>query len=272
MGSLSDFAEGALLGHLFGTAYSRPATVYLALWVGDPLDTGAGGAEVADSNNYTRKAIAFGPAGSRRITQNAIVTFNQASGPWGTITNWAIFDSGTHAGGNMLAHGAFSSSFSPVSGNTPSVASTQVYIEISASSGEGWTTQLVGWLLDMMFRNQAYSQPATKIALLDTQGADADTTLTTKEVSGTDYAQVTVNKEGGASPAWSTISGGALSNQHDITFPTVGAGGWGEIVGMAIVDASANVLMFDNDQVVDQTPNAGDTVKFTAGDLDISLS
>ncbi len=280
MGSLSNYGENALMGHVFATAYTRPATVYLALATGDPGEaaTGDNFNEVANSNAYARKAIAFGAASSRRITQNAIVTFDQATGSWGTVTHWAILDSATHGAGNVLAYGAFTTSFAPVSGNTPSVASGQAYVEISASSGEGFTTQACNWLLDMMFRNQAYSQPATYVALLDTQGADSDTTLTTagKEISGTDYARVLVNKAGGSSPAWSSVSGGAVSNAADVSFPTVGSGGWAGIVGMAIVDGgtldAGNVLAFDNDQVVDQSANAGDTVKFASGDLDVSLS
>ncbi len=280
MGSLSNFSENSLLNHLFGSAYTPAATVYLALCTADPTDAGTGAAmsEAADANNYARKAITFGAAASRKVTQSGIVTFNQASGAWGTITNWAIVDSATHGAGNMLAHGAFSASFAPVSGNTPSVASAQVYVQIDASSGEGFTSYLVHKLLDLMFRNTAYSQPATYVALLDQQGADADTTLTTagKEVAGTDYARVLVNKAGGASPAWNSVSAGATDNANAITFPTVGSGGWSGVVGMALVDGgtldAGNTLAFDNDQVVDQTPAAGDTVQFAAGALDASLS
>lgn len=280
MGSLSDFAENALLNHLFGSAHTPAAAVYLALCTADPTDAGTGASmnEAANSNNYARKAITFAAAASRKVVQSGAVTFNQASGAWGTITHWAIVDSGTYGAGNMLAHGAFSASFSPVSGNTPSVADGQVQVEFSASSGEGFTSYAVHKLLDLMFRNTAYSQPATYIALLDQAGADGDTTLTTagKEVAGTGYARVLVNKAGGASPAWNAVSGGAADNQHDITFPTVGAGGWSQVVGMAIVDGgtlnAGNVLAYDNDQVVDQTPAAGDTVKFVAGALDVSLT
>ena len=280
MGSLSNFAESALMNHIFGTEYSHVATVYLALATGDPGEAGTGASmsEVANANNYTRKAITFSAAGSRKISQTGAVAFNQASGAWGVVTHWAIVDSGTYGAGNVLAYGAFASSFSPVSGNTPSVASAQVYVEISASSGEGFTTQLCNWLLDLMFRNTDYAQPATYAALLDSAGADADTTLTTagKEIAGTGYARVLVKKAAAGSPEWEDVSGGACDNQHAITFPTVGAGNWSEVVGIAIVDGGTldegNVLAFDNDQVVDQTPLAGDTVTFAIGALDVSLT
>lgn len=282
MGSLSDWGELKWLEHIFDTAYTAVATIYLGLCTADPTDAGTGAScsEVAHANGYERTAIAFGTASARKITQNAICTFPQASGAWGTVTHYVLLDNATYGSGNVLAHGAFTSSFAPVAGNTPSVASGQVYVEISASSGEGWTTQLCNWMLDKIFRNQTYAQPATYVALLDSQGADADTTLTTagKEVAGTDYARVLVNKTGGASPAWSdpATPGGTVDNANDITFPTVGSGGWSTVVGMALVDSgtldTGNVLAFDNDQVVDQTPAAGDTVKFVAAALDASMS
>jgi hypothetical protein len=268
------------MGHVFGSAYSPAATIYLALCTADPGEAATGAAcnEAADANGYARKAIAFSAASSRKVVQNGAVTFDPASGTWGTISHWAIVDSGTHGAGNVLAYGAFSASFAPVSGNTPGVATTQVQVEISASSGEGFTSYLVHKLLDLMFRNTAYSQPATYVALLDSAGADADTTLTTvgKEVAGTAYARVQVNKVGGASPAWDTVASGATQNVQAVTFPTVGAGGWSATVGMALVDGgtldAGNTLAYDNDQVVDQTPAAGDTVTFAIGAIDVSLS
>lgn len=276
-GSLTNFGESAVVGHLCGTAHTPAATVYLALFTADPGETGAMTNEVADANSYARTAITFGAAASRRVTQSAQVTFPQASGSWGTVTHWGIVDSATRGAGNMLAYGAFASSFAPVSGNTPSIANTTCYVEISASSGEGFTDYFVHNMLNLMFRNTAYSQPATYIALLDTTGADTDTTLTTagKEVSGTDYARVLVNKAGGSNPNWEAVTNGSTQNEDAVTFATVGSGGWAGIVGMAIVDGgtlnAGNVLAYDNDQIVDQSASAGDTVSFGAGAIDVSL-
>jgi len=133
-------------------------------------------------------------------------------------------------------------------------------------------------MLNLMFRNVSYNQPASYVALLDTQGADGDTTLTTagKEAGGTSYARVLVNKAGGSSPAWESPSGGATQNAHAITFQAVGSGGWAGIVGAAIVDGgtlnAGNVLAYDNTNVVDQSAVEGDTVLFAAGAFDIALT
>jgi len=280
MGSLSNHGEDKFLGHLCGAAYTPAATLYLALCTADPGETGTGASmsEVANSNNYARTAISFGAASARRVTQSGAVTFPQANGAWGTVTHWAIVDTNTYGSGNVLAYGAFSPSFSPVAGNTPSIASGQCYIEIAAGSGKGFTTYFVNKMLDLMFRNVAYSQPATYAALLDQAGADADTTLTTagKECTGTAYARVLVNKSGGSSPAWNAVSGGATDNAAAVSFPTVGSGGWSGIVCAALVDGgtldAGNVLAYDNDNVVDQTPAAGDSVQFAAGAFDLSVT
>ena len=276
-GGLTNFGKSAVVSHLAATAHSPAATVYLALFTADPTVAGTLTNEVADANSYARTAITFGAAASRRVTQSAQVTFPQASGSWGTVTHWGIVNSATRGAGNMLAFGAFSTSFSPVAGNTPSIANTTCYVEISASSGEGFTDYFVHNILNLMFRNVAYSQPATYIALLDSTGADGDTTLTTagKEATYTSYARVLVNKVSGASPAWEAVTNGVTQNANAVTFATVGASP-SIIVGMAIVDGgtlnAGNVLAYDNDQIVDQTPNVGDTVQFAAGALDLAVN
>lgn len=274
MGSLSNYSENRLLDHVFNTAYTPSATIYLALCTADPTEaaTGASCSECANANNYARKAIAFGAAASRKVIQSGAVTFNQASGTWGTITHWVIVDSGTYGAGNVLAYGSFSASFAPVSGNTPSVGDTQVQITFNASSGAGFTDYLVHNLLNLMFRNTAFSKPATYLALCNATVADAATSIT--EVSGTSYARKQVNINGGSSPTWTLASGGAISNTHQIDFATPGSGGWTQVVAVAIVDTSSgacNVLAYDNTNIVDQTPGAGDSVYFAAGDFDVSL-
>lgn len=271
MGSLSDYAELELLDHVFNAAYSPVATVYLALATADPTDAGTGASmnECASANGYARKAIAFGAATSRSVTQSGTVTFDAASGSWGTVTHWGIVDSGTHGAGNLLAHGSFADSKSIVNGNTASVAASEVVISFSA--GE-ISTYLANKLLDLMFRNTAYSKPATYVALATTTLADADTDITAKEVSGTSYVRKQVNINGGSSPTWDLAASGVVDNTHAITFATAG-GSWGTIVGVGICDASTagNLLWYDN-TLADQAVTTGDTCSFAIGALDIEMS
>jgi len=275
MGSITNFLEDELLDHVLNnSAYTPAATVYLALATGDPGEaaTGASMSEVANSGAYARKAITFGAAASRRVTQSAQVDFDQASGSWGTVSHWAIVTSATHGAGNVLAYGALANSKAVASGNTPYVASSEVYIEFSAGEISDY---LANKLLDLTFRNQAYSSPSTYLALTTATIADAATGATITEVTNAGaYARKQVNANGGSSPTWTTSSGGAVSNTHLISFTTATAS-WGTVVAVAVVDSgthgAGNVLFYDNG-MTDQAVGADDTWQFPVGDFDITMA
>lgn len=271
MGSISNYSELELLDHLFNAAYTPASTVYLALCTADPTDAGTGASmnEVANSGSYVRKAVTYGAAASRRVTQSGTVTYDAATGSWGTVSHWAIVDSATHGAGNMLAHGAFAVPKSIVSGSTPSVATSETYVEFSA----GYVgTAVANKLLDLMFRNTAYSKPDTYVALCTATVSDSSTGSTITEPSGNNYSRKQVNINGGSSPTWDVAASGALSNTHTITMATP-SGSWGTIVAMAICSASSagDVICYDNG-VADQAVALNDTVQFAAGALDVSLS
>ena len=109
MGSFSDYLENELLDHVFKTgSFSAPTNIYVALFVGSPLDTGAGGAEVS-TNNYSRVLHEAWDAASSGATENTgTITFPTASGSWGTVDYFAIFDASLE--GNMLAWGQLTAS------------------------------------------------------------------------------------------------------------------------------------------------------------------
>jgi len=90
-------------GTLRNIAYTPSALVYIALFVGSPLDTGLGGAEVA-VGSYARTVSGAWAAPSGGSTSNsATITFPTATASWGTVTHFAIFDNSV--GGNMLYWG-----------------------------------------------------------------------------------------------------------------------------------------------------------------------
>ena len=278
MGSLTDYAENELLDHIFNAAYSSVATVYLVLSTADPTDaaTGASCNEHPDSNAYARATISFGTAATRRITQDANCTFTKATGNWSTISHWCIADNASHGAGNILAHGAFTSSFTPVTGNTVQIASAQIWVQIDASSGAGFTDNTVHNLLELMFDNQAYAKPDTYVGLASATIADADDTVAEiTEVTGTGYGRTQVNINGGGSPTWDVAASGALANTHQIDIGPPTAADWTQIVAAFVVDSASgagNVLCYDNANIVDQTPGANDEVRFEIGDFDVSLT
>jgi len=117
MAALSDHAENLLLNWLMTTdAVTRPTAWYVALYTAAPSDAG-GGTEVS-GNGYSRQAISCATAtGTGGTTSNdANITFTAAGGDWGTITHIGIHDAST--GGNLIWHGAMSSSKTIADGDT----------------------------------------------------------------------------------------------------------------------------------------------------------
>lgn len=273
MGTLSDFAENAIVKHLTReAAYTPVATIYLALCTADPTDaaTGASMNEVANANGYTRKAITFGAASARRVTQSGTVTFDQASGSWGTATHYALVDSATYGAGNVLASGSLAVAKSIVNGNTPSVVSGEVYVEITASTG--LSNYAANGMLDRMFRNQAFTVSGNYLAVATATLSDTTTGSTATEPSGNNYSRLAINASGGAQPAWGAASGNTATNANAWVMPTP-SGSWGTIVAAFIADAATlgNVLMYDN-SITDQAVGSGDTVQYGTSSFSFAQS
>lgn len=112
MGSFSDYLENELLDHVFGNAaYSAPASLYIALFTAAPSDAG-GGTEVSGSGydrvEVTNDATNFPAASGGAKSNGQAIAFPMATGSWGTVTHFGIFDA--DSGGNLLAWGALDTS------------------------------------------------------------------------------------------------------------------------------------------------------------------
>lgn len=103
-GSKSNYLENKVLDHVLGGPdYTRPATVYAALFTAAPSDSG-GGTEVS-GGSYARKDITnnstnFPAAASGAKSNGTAITFVQAAANWGTVVAMGIFDALTS--GNLL--------------------------------------------------------------------------------------------------------------------------------------------------------------------------
>ena len=107
MSAMSDYLENEILDHILGTgAYTMPTTVYVGLSTGSFNDDNSG-TELTGSN-YARESISFGAAASGTASNDAAVEFNAATGSWGTVSHFGIFDALTS--GNLLIHGALTAS------------------------------------------------------------------------------------------------------------------------------------------------------------------
>ena len=122
-------------------------------------------------------------------------------------------------------------------------------------------------LINHILRNTAYASPGTNVWIsLYTTNPDEDDSGT--EVSGGSYAREQLSGTGD----WDAPSNGATANTADLTF-TQATASWGEVTHVAIHDASsAGNLLFYGALSVSKTVDNGDTFKFNAGDLDVSLA
>ena len=122
MSAFSDYSEAWICNWIRGTAApSAPAAVYVALFNGDPTDTGTGGTEVTSTiRTAGRVAATFGAPTNGVISNSSIVSFGAAAGT-ANVTHFALFDAAT--AGNEIVSGALSSGSGSVSaGSTVSFA------------------------------------------------------------------------------------------------------------------------------------------------------
>jgi hypothetical protein len=107
MAAMSNYLENALINAtLRNTSYTSPSTVYVGLFTSDPTDAGSG-TEVS-GGSYARKAATFGAPSDGASTISSAIEFDQATGSWGTVTHFGIYDASTS--GNLLYHGALTAS------------------------------------------------------------------------------------------------------------------------------------------------------------------
>lgn len=111
---MSDYLENEILDHILGTgAYTMPTTVYVGLSTGSFGDDNSG-TELSGSN-YARVSATFSAAASGTTSNSAAIEFAAATGSWGSVSHFGIFDASS--AGNLLIHGAFTTAKTIASGD-----------------------------------------------------------------------------------------------------------------------------------------------------------
>lgn len=107
MSAMSDYLENEILDHILGTgAYTMPSTVYVGLSTGSFNDDNSG--TELTGNGYARESISFDAAASGTASNSGAVEFSAATGSWGTVSHFGLFDASSS--GNLLIHGALTAS------------------------------------------------------------------------------------------------------------------------------------------------------------------
>jgi len=125
MSAMSDYLELKVLDHVLGTtSYTMPTTVYIGLSTGSFADDNSG--TELTGNGYARQSIAFDAAASGTTDNTSNVDFPAATGSWGTVSHYGLFDASS--GGNLLIHGAFTVSKTVASGDILRIAAGELDI------------------------------------------------------------------------------------------------------------------------------------------------
>jgi hypothetical protein len=130
MGSFSDHWENKILDHVFGKGSYTPPAIYIGLSTADPGDAGTGMSEPS-GNGYARvqtSADDWSSASAGALDNAGLIEFGEATGAWGTVTHFALFDA--VAAGNMLAHGALTQAKTIDSGDTARFAAGDLNISL----------------------------------------------------------------------------------------------------------------------------------------------
>lgn len=119
----STFLDNALLNEILGgTNYAPPANVFVGLSTTTPTKAGGSISEPA-GNAYARVSVAnsaanFPNASNSSKANGSVITFPEATGTWGTVTHFVVYDAAT--AGNVLVYGSLGASKLIEAGDTPS--------------------------------------------------------------------------------------------------------------------------------------------------------
>ena len=114
MSAMSDYLENEILDHILSVgSYTMPTAVYVGLSTGSFNDDNSG-TELSGSN-YSRVAATFSAASSGATSNSAAVEFAAATGSWGSVSHFGVFDAASS--GHLLIHGAFTTAKTIASGD-----------------------------------------------------------------------------------------------------------------------------------------------------------
>lgn len=119
-------------------------------------------------------------------------------------------------------------------------------------------------VLDHLFGKLAFAMPTVYVALSTADPLDDASGIA--EPVGNSYARVATS-----AADWNSASGGAIDNAAAITFNTA-TGSWGIITHTATYDSTSGGNMLAHGELDSpQAVGSGETIKFAAGELDVTL-
>lgn len=250
MSALTDYGENQLADFARDQGLTLPASWWLAL--GTAADD-ADFTEISDSD-YLRAEIprsltdwagtqgagtTLASIGSSHATSNNVTAdFGNALGPV-EASHVGLYDA--EAGGNCWAYVELADPLVIANGDPVSVGAGALVFTLGLAGG--MTNALSNRLIDLLFRAQAYTWPATLYAALYTAAPSNAGGGT--EVAGSGYARAAIassmvawaGTQAAGSTSASTGTGGRISNNAELAYPTPTAD-WGVVGWEALHDAA----------------------------------
>lgn len=179
----TNYYEKLILDALRGTTAQAPQTLYMALYLNNPGETGTGGVEVSYSG-YARQPVTFSaPApmnGGIGLQNVADITFPKSGVSLGAVSHVGVLDSQT--GGNMLLYGEFAESITVDADEAPVIIAGEAQWWITGGMSVAYKTKVLNFL-----RRQSLLGVGTFLALFNGDPEDGGAELT-----GDNYARITV--------------------------------------------------------------------------------
>lgn len=121
------YIDNKLIDHLLGSGtYSKPAALYVALFVGNPA---SGGTEVTTAGSgYARQSAAF-TISTNTASNTAAIEYPTATSSWGTIDYVAIYDAAS--AGNQLVTAALSAAKTIASGDVLRIPASNLTVSLT---------------------------------------------------------------------------------------------------------------------------------------------
>jgi hypothetical protein len=174
--SFSDFLEDKVLKYILKKVPFVKPDLDLALGIAAAADDTPPdwGGEVprfldpannVDPTGYSRKPITFdnvssdAPTRTSAISNDQIISFDEATENWGRVQYFAIFERG---GGNMLAYGTFDAFVDVDEGDQLDIQVGDITIKLQSTY---WSQYLQEGVLDHVFGPGSFSVPDTYLAL-----------------------------------------------------------------------------------------------------------
>jgi len=224
--NMTDYYETAMINTLRNITAPAPASVYLALYLSDPTETGAGGTEVSYTG-YARRPVTFSAPETEgvnvRIRNLAEIIFTTPGGSAGTVTHAGLMNAAT--GGNMLVYAPLINPIPMTAEVSPRFAAGNIQLSINGGNMDpAFKARVLNYL-----RGTTISGFDPFLALFD-----GDPTAGGTELGGAGYARLPVAFDVPAEQ----VSGQMQAQNHN-SAESAAAVNWGSWAFGVIMDAAA---------------------------------